>query len=87
MIKKIVFVLLLISVCIGCTACQRMPNVNENKSVEPALFSIIEEYENGIVIVDNKTSVMYWLSMGTYNRGTLTLLVDETGNPKIFEGR
>lgn len=30
---------------------------------------------------------MYWMSTGAYNNGTLTLLVDETENPKIFEGR
>ena len=85
MLKKIVLVLLLVGVCIGCCACERMPNVNE--SVEPELFSIVANYERGMVIVDNKTGVMYWMSTGCYNSGTLTLLVDETGNPKIFERR
>lgn len=85
MLKKIVLVLLLVGVCIGCCACRRMPNVSE--SVELELFSIVADYEGGMVVVDNKTGVMYWMSAGTYNHGTLTLLVDETGNPKIFEGR
>ena len=83
MVKKIAFVLLIFGVCIGCCACQRMPYVN--KSVESELFSVIESYEIGNVIVDNETGVMYWLSTGAYNGGTITLLVDETGNPKIFE--
>lgn len=87
MIKKIALVLLFVGVCIGCSACQRMPNVNENESVEPALFSTVERYANGSVIVDNETGVMYWLSMGTYNGGTLTLLVDEAGKPRIFGER
>ena len=81
MIKKIVLILLLIGICIGCCACKQMPNVNE--PVESVLFSTIADYDIGTVIVDNKTGVMYWLS----NRGALTLLVDETGNPRIFEGR
>lgn len=85
MIKKIALVLLLVGVCISCSACQSMEHVNE--PVEHALFSTVEDYVNGSVIVDNKTGVMYWLSGGTYNGGTLTLLVDETGNPRIFEGR
>lgn len=87
MIKKIALVLLFVGVCIGCTACRSMPNVNENEPIEPTLFSSIEEYAYGRIIVDNKTGVMYWMSMGTYNGGTLTLLVDEAGNPRIFEGR
>ena len=85
-IKRIALILLLVCVCIGCSACQSMPKVNESVE-QPTLFSIIEEYMNGYVIVDNETCVMYWVSSGTYNGGTLTLLVDESGNPKIFEGR
>lgn len=87
MIKKIALVLLLVGVCIGCSACQRMPNKNKSVEPEPALFSEIENYGIGRVVVDNETGVMYWLSDGAYNRGTLTLLVDEAGKPKIFEGR
>ena len=83
MIKKIALVLLAVVVSIFCCACQSMPNVNESV-VEPALFSAVEDYVVGRVIVDNQTGVMYWLS---YKNGTLTLLVDEAGNPKIFEGR
>lgn len=85
MLKKVVLALLLVGVCIGCCACGRIPNVN--KSVEQELFSMVEDFGSGEVIVDNETGVMYWMSTGTYNNGTLTLLVDETGNPKIFEGR
>ena len=89
MIKKIALVLLLVGVCLGCCACKSIPNINDINEpvVEPALFSTVKCYENGKVIVDNQTGVMYWLSAGTYNGGTLTLLVDETGNPKIFEWR
>lgn len=85
MLKKIVLALLLVGICVNCCACQRMPNANE--SVELELFSVVKSYEGGDVIVDNETGVMYWISTGAYNHGTLTLLVDETGNPKIFEGR
>lgn len=86
MIKKIALVLLAVGVSICCCACRSMPNINE-PTVEPALFSTVEGYANGYIIVDNQTGVMYWLSTGTYNGGTLTLLVDEAGNPKILKRR
>ena len=87
MIKKIALVLLLVGVCIGCSACQYMPKVNGSEPVEPASFFSVEEYAYGRVVVDSNTGVMYWMSMGTYNGGTLTLLVDEAGKPRIFERR
>lgn len=87
MIKKIALVLLIVGVCIGCTACQYMSKINGNEPVEPASFFSIEEYAYGRVVVDGQTGVMYWMSVGPQNRGTLTLLVDEAGKPRIFEGR
>lgn len=37
-------------------------------------------------VYHNKTKVMYVVSDVKYNRGTFTLLVDEEGNPLIWEG-
>ena len=54
----------------------------ENK-VERTRFIIIESYESGCIVIDSETNIEYWMSMGVYNSGTLTLLVDENGNPKV----
>lgn len=56
------------------------PYENEVKRTR---FIEIERYEDGIIVVDSETNVEYWLSNGAYNGGTLTLLVDEHGNPKL----
>lgn len=85
MIKKIVVILLFIGICVGCCACSPMTRVDD--PVNTKIFSVVEIYDEGNVIVDNETGVMYWVSYGTYNAGTLTLLVDKAGNPKIFEGK
>lgn len=60
----------------------------ENK-VERTRFIRIESYETGCIVMDSETNIEYWMSEGYYNSGTLTLLVDENGNPKVrkWEGR
>ena len=55
---------------------------NENK-VEKTRFIKIENYGSGSIIVDTETNIEYWMSQGSYNYGTLTMLVDENGHPKV----
>lgn len=38
------------------------------------------------IVYDTDTKVMYSRSMGSYNRGTLTVLVNSDGTPKLYEG-
>lgn len=48
-------------------------------------FMTVETYGSyGSVVVDQDTAVMYYRSNDSYNKGTLTLLVDETGAPKLY---
>ncbi|WP_443716200.1 DUF6440 family protein [Ruminococcus bromii] len=37
------------------------------------------------IVYDTETKVMYAISEVAYNRGTMTLLVDENGKPKLWE--
>lgn len=37
------------------------------------------------IVYDTETKVMYALSEEAYNRGTMTLLVDENGKPKLWK--
>lgn len=38
----------------------------------------------GYVVYDTQTGVEYWISCGTHNGGTLTVLVDKDGKPLIY---
>lgn len=38
------------------------------------------------IVYDTDTKVMYSRSMGSYNRGTLTVLVNPDGTPKLYDG-
>jgi hypothetical protein len=50
-------------------------------------FVTLSFEEDGRVIYDTQTGVEYWSSYGrynSYNRGTLTMLVDANGKPLIY---
>lgn len=84
--KKIVFLVLMIILLLTLCGCDRMGKIDdksyENK-VERTRFIRIENYGVGSIVVDSETNVEYWMSEAAYNRGTLTMLVDESGNPKV----
>lgn len=84
--KKIVFLVLMIILLLTLCGCDRMSKIDdksdENKA-ERTRFIKTESYGYGSVVVDSETNVEYWMSEGAYNSGTLTMLVDESGNPKI----
>ena len=84
--KKIVFLVLMITLLLMLCSCGTMSKIdvksNENK-VERTRFIKIESYGYGSIVVDSETNVEYWMSEGAYNSGTLTVLIDESGHPKI----
>lgn len=86
--KKIVFivlmVLLLLTLC-GCGTVSKMNYVPSENKVERTRFMQIEDYGFGSIVVDSETNVEYWMSKGIYNCGTLTMLVDKNGSPKVRE--
>lgn len=55
------------------------------KSLE-LCFVIIESYNDGDILVDKQTGVMYWKTTAASNSGNLTLLVNADGTPKIWKG-
>lgn len=71
------------------TACGSGKYTEENvtkQKINNKLFMVISDEGSGQIIVDKETRVMYWESYGSYNYGTLTLLVDKNGNPRIWNG-
>lgn len=57
-----------------------------DQSKEPTTFMLVEQYDGFYTVVDSDTGVMYAVSRGGYNHGTLTLLVNADGTPKLFPG-
>ena len=51
-----------------------------------ASFQLIASFYDFYVVADKETRVMYAVSDGYYNHGTLTLLVDANGKPRLWEG-
>jgi len=85
--KKIIFlalmIILLLALCSCGTTMSKIDDKPYENKVERTRFIEIENYDFGNIVVDSETNVEYWLSKGTYNMGTLTMLVDKSGNPKV----
>lgn len=80
--KFILGILAIIMVFILCS-CSKMDSMPKQEETKATRFAIVESFGNGCVIMDRETNVEYWMSTGSYNYGTLTMLVDKDGNPKI----
>lgn len=52
----------------------------------PSRFVVIERGDYWHVVADQETKVMYTVSMGSYNTGNFTMLVDSDGTPLLYEG-
>ena len=84
---KIVALLLLIFLIVAllCSCSASMQELGD-QSKEPTTFMVIEQYGTFYTVVDSDTGVMYSVSNGKHNRGTLTLLLNADGTPKLFPG-
>ncbi len=81
--KRIVVVILLLMLLTGCTKVEK---IEKPKAENVSRFVTVESTATWTVVVDKYTHVMYSVSLGDYNRGTFTLLVDAEGNPLIYKG-
>lgn len=79
-ISGMLAVIMLLFILCGCSKMDSVPKREETKMTR---FAIVESFSDGRIIMDRETNVEYWMSTGSYNFGTLTLLVDKDGNPKI----
>ena len=80
----VVLVLTMLALC-GCVGQMSRKEVAQ-ESDNDRLFMQVSCENYGRVIVDKATRVMYWESYWAYNYGTLTVLVNRDGTPRIWEG-
>ena len=81
-IKLLVFCLLLSCLLIGCDTTK---TVDSNSKPTFSTFIIIEQNVYYKVVYHSKTKVMYVMSLGGYNAGNFTLLVNPDGTPMVYE--
>lgn len=79
--KKLLFILML------CFMASCNINTVEDKtdSYIRSRFIVLEYTGTWKVVYDYETKVMYTVSMGHYNAGNFTMLVDSTGKPLLWK--
>ena len=84
--KKILLICVLLFALLlcSCDTVETESVTNDNKS----MFIIVEtNHELKCQIVyERNTKVMYAISIGDYNRGTVTVLLNADGTPMVWEG-
>ena len=78
--KIIILFFCALIVVLALTACE-----NKTEASSTSMFTVVEERPYQKIVVDNKTFVMYAVSMGHYNGGNFTMLVDKDENPRIYK--
>lgn len=58
----------------------------EAEVLPPSMFVEIERGNNYRIVYQKETKVMYAISDQSYGEGVFTLLVDENGDPMLYEG-
>lgn len=82
MIKKMIIILLIVMTMLtGCGATVEEKKTSSSKS----MFVLVEKTDSWHVVYHKDTKVMYAVSMGAYNRGIFTALVDTKGKPMLWE--
>ena len=80
--KMIVSLLIVMVMLTGCGATVEKKKTSSSKS----MFVLVEDAGSWNVVYHKDTKVMYAVSMGGYNRGTFTVLVDAEGKPMLWKG-
>ncbi len=75
------------SILVGCSTAEIKKSYDEETEDTEAMFVEVENTGVSRIVYDRETKVMYAISYSLYNRGNFTLLVDENGNPKLWDGK
>lgn len=80
-------VTVLSTVLVGCSGISETDKAYNTKAEDlKSMLIEVEQASNWRIVYDKETKVMYAVSDGGYNSGNFTLLVDENGNPKLWDG-
>ena len=85
--KKIITILIICLAIVFCSSCQDSVNVGkfEKAISNESMFVVVQKTGIWAVVYHKETKVMYVVSIGTYNSGNFTLLVDENGKPLLWQ--
>ena len=83
--KALIMIMLLATVLSGCGERTIQNEAEKEQDSYDTYFIRIRSEYGGDIIYDSRTGVQYWKSEGTYNRGSLTMLVDTDGKPLIYK--
>ena len=82
-----VAVIISLALTIAATFGNKAQPTKETNGLWSGYSTVEVNPPNGYKIVyDTHTGVMYHMSQGSHNRGTLTLLVNADGTPRVWEG-
>ena len=87
--KRIAIVIMLLLTLLALAECSTGKvdsQKNAEAEIDNRMFMVVSNERSGKILVDKSNGVMYWMSSGTYNSGTLTLLVNPDGTLRIWEG-
>ena len=65
---------------VGCAEYEAVDSYNDKTS----MFVVLEQTYDHAVVYQRNTKVMYAVSLGAYNAGTFTLLVNADGTPMTY---
>lgn len=80
-LKIFAVTILILCFCVLC-GCEQLTVAADNMP----MFVKVEEGYCWYVVYHKETKVMYVVSDGSSNRGDFTVLVDEDGQPMLWEG-
>lgn len=79
--------LVLIFSMVGCAYSEMDTTYDKEAEVlPPSMFVEVERGDNYRIIYQKETKVMYAVSEDSYGEGVFTLLIDENGDPMLYEG-
>lgn len=88
--KIVLFILLCCALLSVFTACSNVKTERTGGALSeeevPSMFVIVEDATAWKVVYHRDTKVMYTVSIGYYNVGNFTLLVNPDGTPMLYEG-
>lgn len=88
--KRLLVIMLSVSICFGMIGCSPDKSVeglgSDSKEKSASSMFVAIEYNdlNGVVCYQKDTKVMYWVSRGSYTYGNLTMLVNPDGSPMVY---